>query len=270
MQMTLFDLTREPFEIKNDIRLIELFAGVGSQAMALRNLGANFTHWKAIEFDKYAMASYNAIHGTNFEPTDIRDIHGKDLEITDTYIHTYIHTYILTYSFPCQDLSISGLQKGMSKGSQTRSGLLWEVERLLCEVEELPQVLVMENVPMVHSLQNLDDFEQWIEFLNSKGYTSYYEDLNASDYGVAQNRERTFMVSLLGNYNYKFPAPMPLNKIMKDYLEESVDSNYYVNSQKALDLIKELEERSESLSPTIRGGGRGSIDRHEWDMTLTK
>lgn len=113
MQMTLFDLTREPFEIKNDIRLIELFAGVGSQAMALRNLGANFTHWKAIEFDKYAMASYNAIHGTNFEPTDIRDIHGKDLEITDTYIHTYIHTNLF--------ISMSGLvHKRFTKGNVKR------------------------------------------------------------------------------------------------------------------------------------------------------
>ena len=90
--------------------------------------------------------------------------------------------------------------QGMSKGSGTRSGLLWEVERLLNETIELPQVLVMENVPQVHSEDNMKDFRAWIDFLESKGYTNYYQDLNAKNYGVAQNRERCFMVSILGEY----------------------------------------------------------------------
>ena len=82
------------YKIKNHIRLIELFAGVGSQAMALRDIGADFEHWKVVEFDKYAVASYNAIHGTNFEPTDIRNIKGQDLQIVIlTYILTYLHTH---------------------------------------------------------------------------------------------------------------------------------------------------------------------------------
>lgn len=95
-QISLFDLEKMPFAITKPIRLIELFSGVGSQAMALRNIGANFTHHRAIEFDKYAIASYNAIHGTNFDTTDICSVKGVDLGITDTDKYCYI----LTYSFP--------------------------------------------------------------------------------------------------------------------------------------------------------------------------
>ena len=95
-QLTLFDMMYDEYEIPNKIRLIEVFAGYGSQAMALRNLGANFEHYRAYEIDKYAMASYNAVHGTSFEPTDIKNVRGGDIGIAnkDKY------TYLLTYSFP--------------------------------------------------------------------------------------------------------------------------------------------------------------------------
>lgn len=85
----------------------------------------------------------------------------------------------MTYSFPCQDLSIAGKQKGMSKRNNTRSGLLWEVERLLNECDELPQVLLMENVTQIHSKKNNDEFIKWMMFLESKGYSNYYADLNS-------------------------------------------------------------------------------------------
>lgn len=127
------------FKVDKPIRLIELFAGIGSQAMALRDLGADFEHYKVVEFDKYAIKSYNAIHGTDFPTLDITEISGSDLQIEE--IEKYC--YIMTYSFPCQDLSVAGKQAGMAKGSDTRSGLLWEVERLLNETEQLPQVLVL-------------------------------------------------------------------------------------------------------------------------------
>ena len=94
-QMSIFDLMSEQ-KIHNKIRLIELFAGVGSQAMALRNIGADFEHYRVVEFDKYAMASYNAIHGTDFKTSDIRQVNGDDLGITNTDKYTYI----MTYSFP--------------------------------------------------------------------------------------------------------------------------------------------------------------------------
>ena len=236
--MTIFDMLYPTFKIDKPIRLIELFAGVGSQAMALRDLGADFEHYRVVELDKYAIASYNAIHGTDFQTMDITQVFGDDLAITDTNKYCYI----MTYSFPCQDLSVAGKMQGMSKGSGTRSGLLWEVERLLGEVKELPQVLLMENVPQVISDANISDFHKWQDFLTEKGYTNYVEILNAKDFGVAQNRERCFMVSLLGQWNYKFPQPIPLTKTMKDYLEDEVDEKYYINSEKAQKLIQQLME----------------------------
>lgn len=235
-QLNLFTYNLPYYKIDKPIRLIELFSGIGSQAMALKRLGADFEHYRSIEFDDFAVASYNAIHGTDFKPTDITKINGADLGIVDTDSFTYL----LTYSFPCQDLSVAGKQKGMTKGSGTRSGLLWEVERLLNETENLPQVLLMENVPQVHSKDNMPDFQKWIGFLESKGYSNYRQDLNAKDYGVAQNRNRCFMVSVLGEFNYKFPQPIPLNKTMKDYLETDVDEKYYINSEKADKLIQQL------------------------------
>lgn len=110
-QLTIFDEQCEEVKITKPIRLIELFSGYGSQAMALERIGTNFTHYKAIEFDKFAMNSYNAIHGTNFKVTDIRDIKAEYLEVKDTYKYCYI----MTYSFPCTDLSVAGKMKGMKK-----------------------------------------------------------------------------------------------------------------------------------------------------------
>ena len=152
MQNSLFDFPK--VQIDKKIRLIELFGGIGSQAMALRDIGADFEHYRLVEFDKYACSSYNAIHGTNFETTDICNVHGVDLGITEKEKFTYL----LTYSFPCTDLSVAGKMQGMSKtewenGNSTRSGLLWEVERIFKELskEQLPDVLLMENVPQVHA-----------------------------------------------------------------------------------------------------------------------
>ena len=218
--------------------------------MALKRIGAKFEHYRVVEFDKYAIASYNAVHGTNFPTMDITKVHAEDLDICDT--NTF--TYLLTYSFPCTDLSVAGKQAGMSKGSGTRSGLLWEVERILTEIRdgggELPQILFMENVPQVHGKKNIDDFEKWLEFLESLGYTNYWQDLNAKNYGVAQNRNRCFMFSFLGNYSYNFPEPIQLKKKLKDYLEDNVDEKYYINNEKADKLIKQLIDNG-TLSNTI-------------------
>lgn len=235
-QLSIFDVIYENFRIAKKIRLIELFAGIGSQAMALRELGADFEHYKVVEFDRFAVASYNAIHGTNFSTTDILNLKGSDLGI----VEKEKYCYILTYSFPCQDLSVAGKGKGMSKGSGTRSGLLWEVERLLLETQELPDVLLMENVPQVHGKKNIQDFREWIVFLESKGYLNYWKDLNAKDYGVAQNRNRCFMVSILGEYSYHFPEPIPLTRCIDDYCQERIDESYYINTEKAQKLIEKL------------------------------
>ena len=232
--------------INKKIRLIELFGGVGTQAMALHDLAiANelkpedvFEHYRLVEFDKYPVKSYNAIHGTSFETLDITNIKGEDLGIVDK--DKYV--YILTYSFPCQDLSVAGKGAGMDKGSGTRSGLLWEVERLLNETENLPDYLIMENVTQVHGKKNLGNFNKWIEFLESKGYHNYWQDLEASQYGVPQHRNRTFMVSSLEEIDYEFPKTIELRRIMRDCLDEKVDEKYYINNEKADALIKQLIE----------------------------
>lgn len=250
-QLSFLDDEKPLFKIKNPIRLIELFAGVGSQAMALRDLGADFEHYRVVELDKYAIKSYNSIHGTEFPKMDITQIHGSDLGIEDVEKFTYL----MTYSFPCQDLSVAGKQKGMAKGSGTRSGLLWEVERLLNEVENLPQVLLMENVPQVHGKKNIEDFQNWISFLESKGYSNYWQDLNAKNYGVAQNRNRCFMVSILGDWKFTFPEPIELKRVMKDYLEDVVDEKYYINNEKAQKLIQKLIDNG-TLQNTIPTDGQ--------------
>lgn len=218
--------------MKEPIYLIELFAGIGSQAKALKNIGMNVIHHKVIEFDKYAVASYNAVHNTNFKQTDITQIKGEDLEITNTQFFTYL----LTYSFPCQDLSLAGKGAGMTKGNSTRSGLLWEVERLLNECKELPQYLLLENVSQIHSKKNIEDFKLWQRFLEQKGYINYWEDLNAKNYGIPQNRNRTFMVSIRKDVDsgYDFPKPFELKLRLKNLLEENVEEKYFL--QKTLNM----------------------------------
>ena len=121
LQCSIFD-GENPLKITKPLRLIELFAGIGAQAKALENLGVNFEHYRICEFDKYAVASYNAVHGQVFTTSDITQIHAEDLGI----VETDKYEYIMTYSFPCTDLSKAGKQQGMSRDSGTRSGLLWE------------------------------------------------------------------------------------------------------------------------------------------------
>lgn len=104
MQMSLFDFTREPINITKPIRLIELFAGYGSQAMALKRIGAKFEHYRVVEFDKYAIESYNAVHGTDFPTMDITKVHAEDLNICDTNAFTYL--LIPLYGFiSCREAS---------------------------------------------------------------------------------------------------------------------------------------------------------------------
>ena len=120
----------------------------------------------------------------------------------------------------------------MAKGSGTRSGLLWEVERLLEECgTELPQVLLMENVPNVIGNGNINDFQAWRAKLESLGYQNYVELLNAKDYGIPQNRNRCFMVSLLGEYSYTFPPKQELKLRLKDMLDKDVDEKYFLSDK---------------------------------------
>jgi len=158
---------------------------------------------------------------------DVSRVHADDLDITERDKYCYI----LTYSFPCQDLSTAGNGKGMSKGSGTRSGLLWEVERILKELkasDQLPHVLVMENVPQVCSMKNSMDWESWLQSLEKLGYTNYFDILNSKDYGIPQNRNRCFCVSILGRYGYSFPIRIPLSYCLRDFLDVVPDEKYYL------------------------------------------
>lgn len=128
-------------------------------------------------------------------------------------------------------MSLSGNRKGMTKGSGTRSGMLWEVERILKECDTLPNILLMENVPQIHSQENKDDFILWQKELEKLGYRNYWEDLNAKDYLVPQNRNRTFMISILGDYFYEFPQKQKLVLRLKDLLESEVDEKYFLSDK---------------------------------------
>ena len=149
----------------------------------------------------------------------------------------------------------------MEKGSGTRSGLLWEVERLLEECNELPQVLLMENVPQVHGKKNKVSFDEWCQFLESLGYKNYWKDLNAKDYGVPQSRNRCFMISLLGDYSYEFPEPIELKLKLQDLLEDEVDEKYYLSDK----MVKYIQEKNDKW--TGNNGNNSVINR---DIACTK
>lgn len=210
------------------MKVLELFAGYGSQALALENLGIDFTS-DISEIDKYAIQAYNQLHGDTHNWGDITKIDETKLPYYD----------LITYSFPCQDISLAGLQRGLDKGTETRSSLLWECERIIRSVK--PKYLLMENVKNLVGEKHKHNFIRWLHVLEMMGYQNYWQVLNAKDYGVPQNRERVFVVSILGCQQYLFPNPIKLTKRLKDVLESDVDEKYYI-SQKLIDgFIKKIE-----------------------------
>lgn len=211
------------------LRVVELFAGAGAQHQALKNLGIPHEVIAISEIDKYAIAAYTAIHGPVNNLGDIRKI--EHLPPCD----------LVTYSFPCQDLSIAGLKKGMAENSGTRSGLLWDVGRLLKDLREResqPEYLLMENVDAILNDKNRAQFMKWIIYLNELGYNSSYQVINALDHGIPQNRKRCFMVSTLTKGCFRFPGKKPLEKRLKDMLESNPDNEYYLSD----DRIKYYQE----------------------------
>ena len=306
-QISFFDGT-QPFRNNKPIRLIELFAGYGSQALALKYLGVPFEHYRISEWATKSIQAYKDIHAADdhadyshgltsdeikawlldkisidynkpaseaqinrFGKRKARTLYNamqathnigsitqavaSDLAIerTDEFL------YIMTYSFPCQDLSSAGNGAGMSKGSGTRSGLLWEVERLLSECRELPQVLLMENVPQVIGSKAIADFVKWRGFLEQLGYKNYHRIMNAKDYGIPQNRNRCFMVSILGDYYYTFPTTRKLKYLLKDFLDRHVDEKYYLSDATIEMFEKHTAEQQAKgngfkFEPTTGGG----------------
>jgi len=241
-QINMFEDMYQSFKFdKKEINLFEAFAGIGSQAVALKKLSREFDFKLNTigisEIDKHAIASYNAIHGEVKNYGSICDIQELPNDID-----------IFTYSFPCQDISLAGAGKGFAKGGGTRSGLLWEVERILennHKTHTLPKVLLMENVKALVGVKFKDDFIQWQLKLQELGYTNYWEVLNAKDYGIPQNRERVFMISVLGKYSYTFPRPFPLKLRLKDMLEDEVDEKYYLSDKQ----VKQISAWNSQQNP---------------------
>lgn len=131
----------------------------------------------------------------------------------------------------CTDISNAGKQEGFTEGSGTRSSLLWECQKAI-EVKR-PKFLLMENVKALTQKKFMPEFARWQNTLTDFGYTNYWKVLNAKDFGIAQNRERVFMVSIHGEHTpYEFPEGFPLEKCVEDYLLEDVDENYYIDRER--------------------------------------
>lgn len=228
------------YTAENPLRLIELFAGIGSQTQALTNIGIAHKVVAISEIDKYAIQSYEAIHGIANNLGDIRKI--EELPDADLW----------TYSFPCQDISVAGKGAGIKEG--TRSGLLFEVERLLRVASEkgtLPKYLLLENVKNLVSKKFKTDFDKWLDFLAELGYTNYWKVLNAKDYGIPQNRERVFCVSIRGEHEpFVFPKPKELTIRLRDMIDEAVDERFYLKESTIRSILRStFNSRRDSIRP---------------------
>ena len=228
------------YTTENPLRLIELFAGIGSQTQALTNIGITHRVVAISEIDKYAIKSYEAMHGIANNLGDIRKI--EELPDADLW----------TYSFPCQDISVAGKGAGIKEG--TRSGLLFEVERLLRVASEkgtLPKYLLLENVKNLVSKKFKADFDKWLDFLAEFGYTNYWKVLNAKDYGIPQNRERVFCVSIRGKHEpFVFPKPKKLTIRLRDMIDETVDERFYLKESTIRSILRStFNSRRDSIRP---------------------
>lgn len=168
-----------------NLKVISLFSGYGTQELALKYCGINHTTVAHCDILASANAAFNSLHKTEIGNLgDVSKVDEKTLPACD----------LLTYSFPCQDISISGVQRGIKKG--TRSGLLFEVERLV--EHNKPKYLLMENVKNLVSKNHMPAFSEYVKKLQSLGYGNSWVILNGADFGCPQNRERVFMFSVLG------------------------------------------------------------------------
>lgn len=206
-------------ENKN-ISILELFGGIGACTKALKNIGLNVNVVDYVEIDKYAVKSYNAINNTNFEPQDITKWN-KDINID-----------LIMHGSPCQDFSIAGKQAGGDEGSGTRSSLMYETIRIIEKLH--PKYIIWENVKNLLSKKHKHNFDNYINKLDKLGYNSYYQILDAQDYGVPQHRERVYTISIrkdIDNKTFEFPKKEELILRLKDMLENEVDEKYYLSAK---------------------------------------
>lgn len=199
------------------IKVLELFAGIGACSKALERLGIEHEIVDAVEIDKYAVKSFNAVHGTDFEPQDITKWN-KDIDVD-----------LIMHGSPCQDFSIAGRQAGGDEGSGTRSSLMYETIRIVEKLE--PKYVIWENVKNMLSKSHRHNFEAYISRMEELGYRSYYKVLDAKDYGIPQHRERVYTISIRNDIekDFEFPQAVPLKNKLKDVIDKNVDKKYLVS-----------------------------------------
>lgn len=221
----------------NPLKVVTLCSGYDSQLMAIRNLGIPYDCIGWSEIDKYAIRAHDAV----FPEISDRNL-GDMTKIDWGKVPDFD---LLFYSTPCTDFSNAGKQKGGEEGSGTRSSILWWTRYAI--LEKKPKYLVMENVKALVSGKFIALFRKWLDELTSYGYTNFCQVLNAKDYGIPQNRERIFVVSVLGDAWFSFPQPQELKLRLKDMLEEKVDEKYYLPQDKVNQFIEQLDDDKKAL-----------------------
>ena len=229
------------------IKYLSLFSGIGAFESALSNLGVNYEIVNYCEIDKYASKSYSAIHGVP-ETKNLWDI----TKVNVFNLPKPGEIDLVTYGFPCQDISLAGKQKGLfnEDGSLTRSGLFFDALKVIeyCK----PKVAIAENVKNLTSKKFSKEFGIVLQSLEEAGYNNYWQVLNAKDYGIPQNRERVFIVSIrkdIDNGSFEFPKPFELELILKDMLEDQVDEKYYLSE----DIQKRFKFTDDTFTKSIAG-----------------
>lgn len=232
------------------MRTLSLFSGIGAFEKAIVECGLSFELVGYSEIDKYASKSYSAVHGIP-ETMNLGDITKIDEQSLPKDID------LVTYGFPCQDISLAGKQKGLfnEDGTQTRSGLFFDALRIIEATQ--PRVAIAENVKNLVGKKFKEQFEIVLDSLENAGYNNYWKVLNAKDYGIPQNRERVFIVSIrkdIDNGMFTFPEGIPLELRLKDMLEDVVDEKYYIKSDTAKKLVSMIEEKYEITDREVVDG----------------
>ena len=221
-------------DLMKQISMLSLFSGIGAYETAFINKGYSIDLVGFSEIDKYATQSYCNIHGVS-EDKNLGDITKIDISSLPTGID------IITHGSPCQDFSNAGQQKGGDKGTGTRSSLMWYTVDIVEHCK--PKVVIWENVKNVLSKKHKHNFDGYLEAMDKLGYSNYYQVLNAKDYGIPQNRERIFVVSIRKDIDkgYVFPEPQELTLRLKDILEDQVDEKYYISTCKVQQLLQNID-----------------------------
>lgn len=230
------------------IKYLSLFSGIGAFEKALKNLGVPYELIAYCEVDKFASKAYSLLHNIP-ESLNLGDI----TKIDESKLPENID--LITYGFPCQDISIAGNRKGFldEKGTKTRSGLFFDALRIIEHCK--PRIAIAENVKNLTSKNMETNFTAVLQSLDNAGYNSYWKILNASDYGMPQNRERIFIVSIrkdVDEQTFQFPDAISLEKCMGDFLDTEVPEEFYLSPQKTQKVIEHNVKHSGQM--VNRGG----------------